>query len=51
MNKKLLYGLMAAFLSVTGFKAQRHEIGLRAGMSNLVRYWANQLYIARANEP
>jgi opacity protein-like surface antigen len=36
MNKKLLYGLMAAFVSVAGFKAQRHEIGLRAGMSNLV---------------
>jgi hypothetical protein len=27
---------MAAFVSVAGFKAQRHEIGLRAGMSNLV---------------
>ena len=36
MNKKLLYGLVAAFVSVAGLKAQRHEIGLRAGMSNLV---------------
>jgi opacity protein-like surface antigen len=36
MNKKLLYGLMATFASVAAIKAQRHEIGLRAGMSNLV---------------
>ena len=36
MNRKLLFGLFALFFSVAAMKAQRHELGVRFGMSNLV---------------
>lgn len=36
MNKRLFVFLFAAAFSVSGLKAQRHELGVRFGMSNLV---------------
>jgi hypothetical protein len=35
MNKKLLFSFLA-FLGVVSVKAQRNELGVRLGMSNLV---------------
>ncbi|WP_407405606.1 DUF6089 family protein [Chryseobacterium sp.] len=36
MNKKLLFSLLALLGTVVGIKAQRNELGIRLGMSNLV---------------
>lgn len=36
MNRKLLLSVMALATFVTGLKAQRHELGVRFGLSNLV---------------
>ena len=36
MNKKLLFSFLALFGTVVGVKAQRNEVGVRLGMSNLV---------------
>jgi len=36
MNRKLLFSLLAALGTVVSVKAQRHELGVRLGMSNLV---------------
>lgn len=36
MNKKLLLGIIAFASFATGLKAQRHEFGVRFGLSNLV---------------
>ena len=36
MNKNLLLGFLVAVLTATGLNAQRHELGIRFGMSNLV---------------
>ncbi|RMZ60522.1 hypothetical protein D1632_00630 [Chryseobacterium nematophagum] len=36
MNKKLLFSFLAALGTVVSIKAQRHELGVRLGMSSLV---------------
>ncbi len=36
MNKNLLLGLLVAVFSVSGLNAQRHELGIRLGTTNLV---------------
>ncbi len=48
MNKKLLLGLLAIVVSSTCLKAQRHELGVRFGMSSLVGDIGRTNYLMQA---
>ncbi len=45
MNKKLLFSFLAVLGTMTGVKAQRNELGVRLGMSNLVGDIGSTSYI------
>lgn len=48
MNKKLLLSLFAVILTVASVKAQRHELGVRLGTSNLVGDIGRTGYVLQA---
>ena len=48
MNRKLLLGLMVFVVSATGLKAQRHELGVRFGISSLVGDIGRTNYLLQA---
>ena len=48
MSKKLLIGLLASVLVAGGLKAQRHELGVRFGISSLVGDIGRTNYILQA---
>lgn len=48
MNKKLLFSILTLFGTMVSIKAQRHEVGVRLGMSNLVGDVGKTSYILQA---
>lgn len=48
MNRKLLFGIVALVIAITNLKAQRHELGVRFGMNNLVGDIGNTNYILQS---